>query len=68
MSVPEIRPSHEVLADGVGALATPIEFTLKVVAFVSMPFSRDGVKQVDGGTESVMVFIALMMERVLCGR
>jgi hypothetical protein len=32
MSVPEIRPSHaphEVLADGVGALATPIEFTFK---------------------------------------
>jgi hypothetical protein len=33
-----------------------------------MLFSRDGVKQVDGGTESVMVFIALMMERVLYGR
>ena len=29
MSVPEIRPSHEVIADGVGALATPIEFTFK---------------------------------------
>jgi hypothetical protein len=33
-----------------------------------MLFSRDGVKQADGGTESVTVFIALMMERVLCGR
>jgi hypothetical protein len=29
MSVPEIRPPHEVIADGVGALATPIEFTFK---------------------------------------
>ena len=29
MSVPEIRPPHEVLADGVGGLATPIEFTFK---------------------------------------
>jgi hypothetical protein len=41
---------------------------LKVNAFASTLFFRAGVKRVDGGIGSVMVAIALMMERAHYGR